>query len=605
MRMRVWAVLLASFVLLILLGRPLWGITSLAADDTNRTTQILIAFTQDEWWLIRWADNRPVCRIFTDHAGVPTPNEVQTYCGDTIYRDWLNTTPCNQLDTQNPQLNECKGLYLHFISSEPAKRTLAVSLPEPKVWVTLSGCDAVPLENRCRQLPTLQLIAEEPLPNEFVTAIMGTVDGEPFSCPDEICEIPLKTTTSQGISIVFWADSSYGDSSPQYNALVRVIDTGVTQGPTEAGYYVDVLSTQWLGDGVIASCAQTWQSFPPIGGVPGWLANPDNPDEIISTEPYAYLAGQLIITGAVDASVCPSGGLMANGWANTCGVETALPQVKDWQNSFNEQIVAAAMQARIPAQLLKNLIAQESQFWPGSVAEEEIPEYGFGRLTELGADTVLLWNPDFYSQFCPLVLEKSVCEGGYAQLDEKEQAMLRGALAVSADADCPTCDSGIDLTYTGFSISIFAQSIKANCSQVGQIIQNATNVIPGGIAGYEDLWRFTLVNYHAGPGCLSNAINRTYSANQALTWDNVSANLELGCETAKLFVENITTMQQDIATPEPVITLEANPLPTSTPLPGGATPQPTPQPTTTDPYPDPYPNPFPTYNPYPYPYPTP
>lgn len=565
--------LLASITLLLLLGRPLIGGLTGLAEESNRTTDILVAFTQNEWWLIRWFDNRPVCRVYTDHPGLPTPNEIQVYCGDTIFDAWQNTLPCDELNAKNPEFSECGGMYLHFIGSEPAERTLNVSLPKPRVWITLSNCDPVPLENLCQQLPYLRFIAEEPLPNEYIFGIIGTIDGEPFSCPGETCEIPLNPTNPEGITVDFWADSSYGDSSNQYQALIRVLDTGVTQDPTDAGWYVDVLSTQWLGDGVVASCAQTWQAFPPVGGVPAWLANPDDPAELASTQPYAYLAGRLIAAGTVNAEQCPAGGLLANGWANECGVEAARPEVEAWQNSFNEQIVAAAQQARIPSQLIKNLFAQESQFWPGTV-EDEIPEFGFGRMTELGADTVLLWNPEFFEQFCPLVLDTGECAKGYAQLDENLQAMLRGALAISSDADCPDCEAGINLSYTGFSINIFAQTITANCAQVGQIVQNATGVLPGNITSYEDLWRFTLANYHAGPGCLGNAVDQTFINNQGMNWSNVASNLDPGCQTAVAFVDKITGMTSPMPTPLPGITpITTAPAPTPTPLPT-ATPTP-------------------------------
>jgi hypothetical protein len=84
-----------------------------------------------------------------------------------------------------------------------------------------------------------------------------------------------------------------------------------------------------------------------------WLANPDDPHDIVSTEPYAYLAGRLIAAGVVNASQCPSGGLLENGWANTCGLENAQDDIEEWQNKFNEEIIAAAHDARIPAQLVK------------------------------------------------------------------------------------------------------------------------------------------------------------------------------------------------------------------------------------------------------------
>jgi len=227
--------------------------------------------------------------------------------------------------------------------------------------------------------------------------------------------------------------------------------------------------------------------------------------------------------------------LEANGYANACGLEKARPMVDSWQNRFDAQIVTVAQDTGIPAQLLKNLFAQESQFWPGAFNNAE--EYGLGQLTEMGADTVLLWNTTFFNQFCPLVLNVEACNLGYAQLDEENQATLRGALAMQASSDCPDCPVGIDLNHAIFSIDLFAQTILANCQQVGQILSNARGAMPGSVASHEDLWRFTLANYHAGPGCFSNAIQAT--AGRPLTWDNVGPRLETECPGTQHYVENI------------------------------------------------------------------
>jgi len=90
--------------------------------------------------------------------------------------------------------------------------------------------------------------------------------------------------------------------------------------------------------------------------------------------------------------------------------------------------------------------------------------------------------------------------------------MLRGALAVQAQTDCTDCPAGIDLTDASFSVNLFANTIKANCDQVSQIVYNATKQMPGKVASYEDLWRMTAANYHVGPGCLSYAVYTTWTS---------------------------------------------------------------------------------------------
>jgi hypothetical protein len=242
----------------------------------------------------------------------------------------------------------------------------------------------------------------------------------------------------------------------------------------------------------------------------------------------------------VDASTCPSGGLLSNGYADNCGLEVAMPEVIIWQNQFDDQIMSAAEEAKIPAQLLKNLFAQESQFWPGVFKEPQ--EYGLGQITDNGADTLLLWNPSFYNQFCPLVLTQETCSVGYLKLSDENQAILRGALASSADADCETCEFGIDLTKTDTSIKLVAHTMLANCEQVAQIIYNATGHIGGEVATYEELWKFTVADYHVGPGCLSYAMYTNWAAKSAMDWDHVSTHLTEPCRTAIPYVTQIITI---------------------------------------------------------------
>ena len=172
--------------------------------------------------------------------------------------------------------------------------------------------------------------------------------------------------------------------------------------------------------------------------------------------------------------------MLANGYADACGYEIAKPLVDEWQNRFDEKIIAVANETGVPAQLMKNLFAQESQFWPGVF---RVPsEYGLGQITDNGAETILLWNASFFEQFCPLVLAASTCSRGYVYLNEDHRALLRGALALQAKSDCPDCDTGIDLTNVDFSIRLYAETLLANCSQVSRIVYNATNRSPGAVS---------------------------------------------------------------------------------------------------------------------------
>jgi hypothetical protein len=519
----------------ILLGIP-WSKTGIATERPERHTEIIVPYTEYEWWLISWSDNQAKCSILVDHEGLPTDDDVYVYCGKELYEDWYETEPCEPAVDEGESTTSCTGLYLHQVASTPQEKTVLVELPIPEAWITIVGCSPMPPENRCEELPSLIITGEEPLPNESIIQIQGIFNDIPFMCEGENCEVPLRPTPIEGAQVEFWADSSYGDSSEHYTALVRVTDSGVSVAPGTGGWFVDLMSSRWLGEQV-GSCAQVWGTFPPVGGPPAWLSSPDFPQLLSSDEPYTYLAGRLITRGIVNANECPTGGLEDNGYANTCGLEKARTDVDTWQNRFDAQIVEVAHETGVPAQLIKNLFAQESQFWPGAFNDSK--EFGLGQLTEMGADTVLLWNDDFFFQFCPLVLDTSVCELGYAQLSEEDQATLRGAVATQATADCPECPAGIDLTQADFSVRFFAQAMQANCEQVGQIVSNARGQIPGAVSNYEDLWRFTLVNYHAGPGCLSKAISKV-SSGSALNWENLQTPLNAECPGVVEYVNTIS-----------------------------------------------------------------
>jgi hypothetical protein len=512
-----------------------------AADQTGggniRQATIVVTYTRYEWWLLRWSDNQLLCHVYIDHEGLPTANEILTDCGGNIYTQWINTLPCSGLSQGHFGPTGCFGLYLYFIGRAPAEKEVKIDLPPAEVNVSLSDCIPTPPENFCSTIPKLHLEGIEPLPNEQISAIHVKMDGVETTCQGSSCDIPLHATRLAGSIVEFWADSSFGDSSAVFTAMVRVIDSGVSATPSSGGWYVDVLSSQWTGS-EIATCAGIWQAFPPVGGVPDWLSTPEDPAFLATEQPYAYLAGRLIAAGVVNAASCPGGGLLSNGYADNCGMGLATPEVIRWQNQFDDQIMQVALDTHVPAQLLKNLFAQESQFWPGVYRQPQ--EFGLGQITDNGADALLLWNPSFFSQFCPLVLSEEQCSQGYLKQDANTQAILRGALASSADVDCANCEYGIDLTSIDESINLVADTMLANCEQVAQIVYNASGLIAGEVASYEDLWKFTIADYHVGPGCLSYAMYITWAARSTMDWEHVSTHLTEPCQSVIPYVTQIT-----------------------------------------------------------------
>jgi hypothetical protein len=525
-----------------------------AEEKAPRTAKITVAFTSYKWWLVRYSNNNIACSFSIEHEGLPVAGDIEALCEAKTYNEWI-TTPACKLENFSTNLNQCPGFYLHPLDSSASEKEITIELPPPSVWVTITNCNPLPPDGRCTTLPILRLTAEEPLPNETIINVQGTIAGEPFICMGNTCNVPLKPTGMDGTIVEFWADSSFGDSTERYTARVRLVPWGDFMNPEQASrdpraWYVDILSSQWR-DGKLATCSDTWQVFPSIGGPPDWLQSPVQEADLQTDISYYYLAGSLITYGIVDASGCVDGGLQAPNIGSPCGVEAARPQLVEWQNRFDGEILQAANDTGVPSLLLKNVFARESQIWPGIY--KTYKEAGLGQLTSNGADTVLLWNPNFFGQFCPFVLDKKYCEKGFGNLGEFEQNLLRGALVRKVNASCPDCPAGIDLSRADYSVHVFAEGMLANCEQVGRIITNITDLNAGQTTSYEDLWRFSLVNYNAGPGCLSNAINQAWFANQPLDWATITAYLEPACQGSIGYVEDISRILKATPTPTPWI----------------------------------------------------
>jgi len=499
----------------------------------DRFTSILVDYTIYTWWMARFKDGALVCEIITDHEGLPTLNEVYIDCGEDIYDEWVDQDLCTE-----GKYNHCEGYYIYLLDEIPSQREVVVELPAAEAWIDLEDCSPLSISaatNLCEFKPKLIITGDEPLPNEEIISIAGRIDGEPFTC-DAPCRIRLAPTDEDGVMLEFWAFSSYGDSSEVYEAQVRVAEDN-EDNPDQTYWYVDVLSSQWIGEPV-ASCAESWEAFPPVGGPPKWLTTPKRAEDLNTDVSYSYLAANLIFSGVVDGSGCENGGLLPDSYgANTCGLEEAHPAVTEWQNRFDSLILEVAQDTGVPAQMLKRLFACESQFWP---ALFEGSDTGLGQLTEDGADTTLLWNDSFFEKFCPLVLSSERCEKGYLHITEEEQEHLRIGLINTVNATCEDCPLSIDLSQANFSVSIFGHSMLANCEQAGRIVRNVSGGAPGKAVSYEDLWKFSLVNYNAGPGCLGDAIQATRDFSEPYEWDYVAANLEGICSLGVDYVEDIS-----------------------------------------------------------------
>ena len=76
-----------------------------------------------------------------------------------------------------------------------------VTLLPPEVFIDIADCDPQPPENRCETQPRLHLIAVEPLPNEQIISIQGTIGNDYFSCQGSECTVPLPATGINGVRV--------------------------------------------------------------------------------------------------------------------------------------------------------------------------------------------------------------------------------------------------------------------------------------------------------------------------------------------------------------------------------------------------------------------
>ena len=72
----------------------------------------------------------------------------------------------------------------------------------------------------CRGNAVVHITGHEPLSGYTITGIEGLLDGAQFACPGAVCDVPLEGSGTH--TVVYWALSSYGDTSEQGTQQVRV-----------------------------------------------------------------------------------------------------------------------------------------------------------------------------------------------------------------------------------------------------------------------------------------------------------------------------------------------------------------------------------------------
>ena len=116
------------------------------------------------------------------------------------------------------------------------------------------------------------------------------------------------------------------------------------------------------------------------------------------------------------------------------------------------------------------------------------------------------------------------------------------------DASSPSSPGGIDLEKADQAIYVLTETLNASCLQSARSIELATDKSPASLMSYEDYWRFVLANYHAGAGCMYQALrktnnldNRNVPEGSEWNWNSVAGNFSSGCASGAEYIRRIET----------------------------------------------------------------
>ena len=343
-------------------------------------------------------------------------------------------------------------------------------------------------------------------------SIKGFFNENEFTCDESPCALQ----TAESGRIVFRASTSTGVESDEVSAEIQVKQR-------DGGYEVKI--TRQAGFVYFQDkCAAVWQT--PSTELPYWATFPQDPSQLNTNKDLYNLSANLMRNGIVDTKSCPNGGWLGSG-PNACALDLLRPEMTRWQNQYDLSIWTSGRDNGIPPVLLKTLIEVESQFWP-ITRRQQLDELGLAQINQLGIDVLLRTDPDFYQKTCSTALYD--CTLPYASQPPINQQLLRGTIAKSLDAECPTCKYGLNLDAAGNSVGLIGKVLYANCVHTNKLLGPKKNSLT-----YEDAWKLTLATYHSGWGCVQYAISKTIEDKQDVTWDNVANHFE--CPTARPYVE--------------------------------------------------------------------
>jgi hypothetical protein len=157
----------------------------------------------------------------------------------------------------------------------------------------------------------------------------------------------------------------------------------------------------------------------------------------------------------------------------------------DWQNSFDNEIQAAAREAGVPGQLLKRMIGIESQFWPLWTGDKG--EVGWMQVTPDGADTALRNDPDLFQRYCRLAIWSLYCTG-YDQITDNQRYLIRSKLLADLIVNGPPVQAA---EMAAGDLWTYAHVLRGFACMAKSIYPEL------------DPWRSAAVVYNAGVLCIT------------------------------------------------------------------------------------------------------
>jgi len=467
----------------------------LAYADGPPKRQVIVQVEKTAYIWVVGAWNFETCRILTDDIEVvPQYADVSALCG-IISTSMINDGSAN----------------LYYLGQYDYLEDTPQDLPEIQIKSSVKDSSIV-------------VRAFDPLPEQQVIQVDAMINGIPA-----VCDSTNGVSTPSGLECVFpiynppvlfsaFAISSYGDTSK--NIELRIgnmieFDPYFSEPKKELVVVGDSAYTQY---NIYHDIPRVWGVVPGEDIVPSWLKTV--PVESLETDHYYYyLAGQILLESPLDGQNCHNYGISGQ-YATNCGVVAVFEQVYQYQNAYNKEIFLASAETGVPNRVIKRIIAVESQFFPNAFGIAG--EHGLYQFTRDGADTLLRWNGPFYVKICGEYWD--YCgEYGFDTLEEWQRDVLINH--VMADPN--------NLYYLG-------SALKANAFQIAPLFDTVFGIEDlGKFLSYEDLWKITVLNYHAGPTLVSAVLVNIRDLDLPISWDSCATVLRDLQPLALHYVERV------------------------------------------------------------------